>query len=155
MDMLPFPYRGFETVKYVLEGIAEERDTHGNHMVYQPGWVRWTTAGAGIINGFRLSDEQLKNGGVYHGFYIWINLPAKDKMARPRYQDIAPENIPWFTSADKKTIIKVIAGRVEGVRASIETGTPIYFLDLRTTDKYSVAIPADMKVLVYNYHPTA
>ncbi|KAJ2012264.1 hypothetical protein GGI06_004214, partial [Coemansia sp. S85] len=77
-----------------------------------------------------------------------------DKMIRPRYQDVPPENIPWFESSDKKTKIKVIAGEVEDVKANIDTHTPIYFLDLRTTGKYSLHIPESMDAMVYNYHPT-
>ncbi|KAJ1736072.1 hypothetical protein LPJ61_000215 [Coemansia biformis] len=147
------PHRGFETVTYILEGGFEHRDSHGNHGVLKPGWVQWMTAGSGVVHSEMPTDELLKNGGTFHGFQIWVSLPAKDKMIRPRYQDVPPEDIPWFESADKSTKIKVIAGQVEGVQATIDTHTPIYYLDLRTTGKYSLAIPEGMDVMVYNYHP--
>ncbi|KAJ2076503.1 hypothetical protein GGI09_008408, partial [Coemansia sp. S100] len=113
----------------------------------------WMTAGSGVIHSEMPSDKQLKEGGNFHGFQIWVNLPAKDKMIRPRYQDVPPENIPWFESSDKQTKIKVIAGEVEDITANIDTHTPIYFLDLRTTGKYSLRIPEGMDAMVYNYHP--
>ncbi|KAJ2084345.1 hypothetical protein H4R24_000138 [Coemansia sp. RSA 988] len=147
------PHRGFETVTYVLEGGFEHRDSHGNHGVLKPGWVQWMTAGSGVIHSEMPTDELQKKGGDFHGFQIWVNLPAKDKMIRPRYQDVPPEDIPWFNSADKQTKIKVIAGEVEGVQANIDTHTPIFMLDLRTSGKYSLAIPQGMDALVYNYNP--
>ncbi|KAJ2162593.1 hypothetical protein GGF46_000596 [Coemansia sp. RSA 552] len=147
------PHRGFETVTYILEGGFEHRDSHGNHGVLSPGWVQWMTAGSGVIHSEMPTEKLLKEGGVFHGFQIWVNLPAKDKMIRPRYQDVPPEGIPWFESADKQTKIKVIAGEVEDVQANIDTHTPIYFLDLRTSGKYSLKIPEGMDAMVYNYHP--
>ncbi|KAJ2616162.1 hypothetical protein H4S08_000917 [Coemansia sp. RSA 1365] len=147
------PHRGFETVTYVLEGGFEHRDSHGNHGVLKPGWVQWMTAGSGVIHSEMPTDELQKKGGGFHGFQIWVNLPAKDKMIRPRYQDVPPEDIPWFKSSDNQTSIKVIAGEVEGVQANIDTHTPIFMLDLRTSGKYSLTIPEGMDALVYNYNP--
>ncbi|KAI9482072.1 hypothetical protein LPJ78_001331 [Coemansia sp. RSA 989] len=149
------PHRGFETVTYVLEGGFEHLDSHGNHGILSPGWVQWMTAGSGVMHSEMPTKELLDKGGNFHGFQIWVNLPAKDKMIPPRYQDVPPENIPWFESADKQTRIKVIAGEVEGVKANIDTRTPIYFLDLRTTGKYALHIPEGMDAMVYNYHPTS
>ncbi|KAJ1947149.1 hypothetical protein GGF37_000670 [Kickxella alabastrina] len=149
------PHRGFETVTYILDGEFEHHDSHGNHGLLKSGWVQWMTAGSGVIHSEMPSDKQLKNGGRFHGFQIWVNLPAKDKMIQPRYQDVPPEDIPWFTSADKKTNIKVVAGQVEDVTANIDTHTPIYFLDLRTTGKYELNIPEGMSAMAYNYHPSA
>ncbi|KAJ2550290.1 hypothetical protein EV175_004130 [Coemansia sp. RSA 1933] len=149
------PHRGFETVTYILEGEFEHHDSHGNHGLLKPGWVQWMTAGSGVIHSEMPSDNQLKNGGMFQGFQIWVNLPAKDKMIRPRYQDVPPENIPWFESQDKKTKIKVVAGEVEDVKATIDTHTPIYFLDLRTTGAYKLHIPKEMNAMVYNYYPSS
>ncbi|KAI9503949.1 hypothetical protein GGI25_000835 [Coemansia spiralis] len=148
------PHRGFETVTYILDGEFEHHDSHGNHGLLKPGWVQWMTAGSGVIHSEMPSDDLLKNGGNFHGFQIWVNLPAKDKMIRPRYQDVPPEDIPWFESEDKKTKIKVIAGEVGDVKATIDTHTPIYFLDLRTSGTFKLKIPECMEAMVYNYHPT-
>lgn len=146
------PHRGFETVSYMLDGELEHQDSHGNHGILKPGWVQWMTAGSGVIHSEMPSDHMLKHGGRFHGFQIWVNLPAKDKMINPRYQDVPPESIPWFESDDKKTRIKVVAGEVEHVKATIDTHTPIYFFDLRTTGRYELAIPEGMDAMVYNYH---
>ncbi|KAJ2725204.1 hypothetical protein GGI07_001466 [Coemansia sp. Benny D115] len=147
------PHRGFETVTYMLHGEFEHHDSHGNHGLLKPGWVQWMTAGSGVIHSEMPSDRLLKEGGLFEGFQIWVNLPAKDKMIRPRYQDVPPEDIPWFKSTDGKTNIKVIAGKVEDVTANIDTHTPIYFLDVRTTGRYELDIPEGMDAVVYNYHP--
>ncbi|KAJ1999908.1 hypothetical protein GGI04_004373 [Coemansia thaxteri] len=149
------PHRGFETVTYMLDGEFEHHDSHGNHGILKPGWVQWMTAGSGVIHSEMPSDKLLKEGGNFHGFQIWVNLPAKDKMIRPRYQDVPPEDIPWFESADGQTKVKVIAGEVENVKANIDTHTPVYFLDLRTTGKYSLRIPEGMDAMAYNYHTAA
>ncbi|KAJ1933077.1 hypothetical protein EC988_009239, partial [Linderina pennispora] len=146
------PHRGQETISYVLEGEIEHRDSHGNHGILKPGWVQWMSAASGIIHSEMPTEKMLKEGGVMHAFQIWVNLPAKYKMTAPRYQDVPPENIPAFTSSDEKTRIKVIAGKVEDVTANIDTRTQIFFLDLRTTGRYTLDLPSGMDAMVYNFH---
>ena len=74
------PHRGFETVTYMLEGEFEHEDSAGHKGTLRPGDVQWMTAGAGIIHSEMPSAEIRRNGGRVHGFQIWINLPAADKM---------------------------------------------------------------------------
>ena len=83
------PHRGFETVTYLLSGRMEHRDSQGNHGRIGPGDVQWMTAGSGVVHS-EMPDAQLAaRGGRMHGFQLWVNLPAKDKMLRPRYQEVA------------------------------------------------------------------
>ncbi len=84
------PHRGFETVTYVLAGRMRHGDNHGNSGLLTPGSVQWMTAGRGIVH----SEMPEQENGLMWGFQLWVNLPAKDKMIAPRYQDIAPERIP-------------------------------------------------------------
>src|SRR5579863_8965971 len=84
------PHRGFETVTYMLAGRLRHKDNAGNEGLLGPGSVQWMTAGRGILHSEMPEQEQ----GLMQGFQLWVNLPAKDKMSAPRYQDIAPERIP-------------------------------------------------------------
>lgn len=126
------PHRGFETVSYIVEGSGlQHKDSAGNSGTLGEGWVQWMTAGSGVVHSEMPSDEQLKNGGRSEGFQLWVNLPAKDKMIPPRYQDTPPERIPVATAQDGKVWVKVIAGEALGEKAVIDTRTPIMFLDVR------------------------
>ncbi len=108
------PHRGFETVTYMLAGRMRHGDHMGNVGLLVPGSVQWMTAGRGIIH----SEMPEQEDGLMQGFQLWVNLPAKDKMTAPRYQDIAPERIPVATPADGVTI-KVLAGTVAGVTGPV------------------------------------
>jgi len=84
------PHRGFETVTYMLDGRMRHRDNHGNEGVLVPGSVQWMTAGRGLVH----SEMPEQQAGRMRGFQLWLNLPARDKMTAPRYQEFGPERIP-------------------------------------------------------------
>src|SRR5512142_3314295 len=88
------PHRGFETVTYVLEGEMEHEDSAGHRGALRAGDVQWMTAGAGIVHSEMPSRRIMEQGGRVHGFQIWINLPARLKMTRPRYQEVPGARIP-------------------------------------------------------------
>ncbi len=125
------PHRGFETVTYVLEGAIEHEDSQGNRGRIGAGDVQWMTAGSGVIHSELPSAEILRNGGSMHGFQLWINLPRRDKMMAPRYQELRASEIPTATSADGKVMVTVIAGESLGTHATIDTRTPIIYLHVR------------------------
>ena len=125
------PHRGFETVTYILEGAVEHGDSQGNHGRIGPGDVQWMTAGSGVIHSEMPSEEIRRNGGRMHGFQLWVNLPRRDKMMKPRYQELRAAEIPTATSADGKATVTVIAGESLGVHATIDTRTPILYLHVR------------------------
>ena len=101
------PHRGFETVTYMLDGRMRHRDNHGNEGLLVPGSVQWMTAGRGLVH----SEMPEQEAGRMRGFQLWVNLPAKDKMAEPRYQEFAPDRIPLVRVADGVDV-RVIAGEV-------------------------------------------
>jgi len=103
------PHRGFETVTYMLDGRMRHRDNHGNEGVLVPGSVQWMTAGRGLVHSEMPEQQQ----GRMRGFQLWLNLPAREKMTAPKYQEFGPERIPVTTPAPGVTV-KVIAGRVNG-----------------------------------------
>jgi len=119
------PHRGFETVTYILEGRNEHRDSFGHHGVLGPGDVQWMTAGSGVVHSEMPEVAFRRTGGVSHGFQIWVNLPARDKMMEPRYQEISAVEIPIGESPDGRVSARVIAGEALGASAVIETRTPI------------------------------
>jgi redox-sensitive bicupin YhaK (pirin superfamily) len=125
------PHRGFETVTYILEGAIEHEDSQGNRGRIGPGDVQWMTAGSGVIHSELPSEEIRRNGGRVHGFQLWVNLPRRDKMMAPRYQELRAADIPTATSDDGKVTVTVIAGESLGTQATIDTRTPIAYLHVR------------------------
>lgn len=125
------PHRGFETVTYLLLGDMEHKDSRGHAGRLKPGDVQWMTAGAGVIHAEMPSREFARDGGRMHGFQLWVNLPQRDKMMNPRYQEISNSQIPKAASADGLVKVSVIAGEAMGEKAVIETRTPIVYLHYR------------------------
>lgn len=137
------PHRGFETVTYILEGEAEHEDSAGNRGRIGPGDVQWMTAGRGVVHSEMPSRRMQAEGGRLHGFQLWVNLPKRDKMMEPRYQEIPAARIPKATSPDGRARVAVIAGEALSVSAVIETRTPIAYHDwtLDAGASVDVALP--------------
>jgi redox-sensitive bicupin YhaK (pirin superfamily) len=147
------PHRGFETVTYLLEGEFEHEDSAGHRGVIRPGDVQWMTAGGGVVHSEMPSARIREKGGRVHGFQIWVNLPAKSKMTRPRYQGIPAERIPEAKTSDGRAKVRVIAGEALGARAVIDTHTPIVFQDWTIAPEaetdVTVDLPRDHQAMVY------
>jgi redox-sensitive bicupin YhaK (pirin superfamily) len=124
------PHRGFETVTYLLSGSMEHEDSRGNRGRLGPGDVQWMTAGSGVVHSEMPEAAFAARGGRMHGFQLWVNLPKKDKMMTPRYQEVPAAGIPVGKSGDGAVTARVIAGEALGARAVIDTRTPITYLDL-------------------------
>lgn len=110
------PHRGIETITYVLKGDVEHGDSLGNTGVISSGDVQWMTAGSGIIH------QEMPKGddsGSMHGFQLWANLPASQKMMKPRYRDIGAADIPEV-AFENGIKIKIIAGKVAGVSGPVD-----------------------------------
>jgi hypothetical protein len=145
------PHRGFETVSYILEGEAEHEDSAGHRGTIGPGDVQWMTAGRGVIHSEMPSAAMRRSGGRMHGFQIWVNLPARDKMMAPRYQEIPRERIPEATSPDGLARVRVVAGEALGARAVIETQTPIAYHDWTLAPGAQIDVPLDPRFAAYVY----
>jgi quercetin 2,3-dioxygenase len=145
------PHRGFETITYMLEGEFEHEDSAGHRGVLRPGDVQWMTAGAGIVHSEMPSHGIREKGGRVHGFQIWVNLPAKLKMTRPRYQEVSADKIPEAKSEDGRARVRVIAGEALGVRAVIDTHIPIVYQDWKIAAgaDVTVALPREQHALAY------
>ncbi len=120
------PHRGFETVTYMIDGVFEHKDSEGHSGKLMAGDVQWMTAGSGVIHSEMPEKEFSQKGGILHGFQLWVNLPKKEKMTKPRYQDVPANKIPIAKS--NEVTVKVIAGEAMGKTAVIDTKTPIIYL---------------------------
>lgn len=120
------PHRGFETVTYMLDGRMRHKDNHGNEGLLTPGSVQWMTAGRGLVH----SEMPEQESGQMRGFQLWVNLPARDKMTDPKYQEFAPERIP-LAAPSAGVQVKVIAGQVGEVTGPIvQPATDPVYLDI-------------------------
>ena len=141
------PHRGFETVTYMLDGRMRHRDNHGNEGVLVPGSVQWMTAGRGLVH----SEMPEQQEGRMRGFQLWLNLPARDKMTAPKYQEFGPERIPTAKPAPGVEV-KVIAGRVSDVVGPIrQPATDPTYLDLALEPgaSWSEPLPEDYSAFLY------
>ncbi|MEB0012235.1 pirin family protein [Glaciimonas sp. Gout2] len=135
------PHRGFETVTIVYEGEVAHRDSTGNGGVIGPGDVQWMTAASGILHEEFHAPEFSKKGGAFEMVQLWINLPAKDKMAPPGYQGIVNKDIPVVSLADNAGTMRVIAGQFEGAQGPAHTFTPINVWDVRLHQGSTTTLP--------------
>ena len=122
------PHRGFETVTYMLDGTFQHQDSHGGGGVITDGATQWMTAGGGILHIETPPGELVRSGGLFHGLQLWVNLPARDKLAPPRYQSLEGEQAALVASADGGALVRIIAGDVAGHTGPGATHTPITFL---------------------------
>ena len=94
------PHRGFETVTYMIDGIMEHQDSQGGGGVITNGDTQWMTAGSGLLHIEKPPEALVMSGGLFHGFQLWVNLPARDKFLAPRYQDLRADQVRLLTSSD-------------------------------------------------------
>lgn len=125
------PHRGFETVTIVYDGEVEHRDSTGAGGTIGPGDVQWMTAAKGILHEEFHSPAFARRGGALEMVQLWVNLPAKDKMAEAGYQTIVDADIPVLPLANDAGQLRLIAGEFAGARGPARTFTPIDVWDLR------------------------
>ncbi|MEM7541008.1 MAG: pirin family protein [Pseudomonadota bacterium] len=143
------PHRGFETVTYMLAGNMRHRDNLGNSGLLEPGSVQWMTAGRGIVH----SEMPEQKDGLMWGFQLWVNLPAKNKMRSPRYQDISPSVIPSVTPADGVTV-RVLAGTFEDTAGPVTDvdADPLYLdVYLGAHSGLRLDVPQTHNAFIYVY----
>ncbi|HLH45604.1 MAG TPA: pirin family protein [Acidimicrobiales bacterium] len=145
------PHRGFETVTYMIDGTFEHHDSTGGGGLITDGDTQWMTAGGGILHIERPPEAMVVSGGRFHGIQLWVNLPARDKMAPPRYQDLRAGRVALLRSPDGGALIRVIAGEVAGHRGPGATHTPITLVHatLEPGAAATVPWPRDFNALAY------
>ncbi|WP_417482321.1 pirin family protein [Maricaulis sp.] len=143
------PHRGFETVTIMLDGRMRHGDNMGHKGVIGPGGIQWMTAGRGIVH----SEMPEQDEGRMWGFQLWVNLPAKQKMTAPRYQEFSADQIPVDQREDSR--VRVLAGSsASGVTGPVEQiATRPLLLDI-TLDPgatFKEAVPAGHTVFISVY----
>ena len=142
------PHRGIETITYVLTGDVDHGDSLGNKGVISGGDAQWMTAGSGIIH------QEMPKGdenGAMHGFQLWLNLPAAEKMCEPRYRDITASDIPVLQERDGVSI-RIICGKVGKVSGPVhDISTDPEYLDVTLPPEttWSHPTPADYTTVAY------
>jgi quercetin 2,3-dioxygenase len=145
------PHRGFETVTYIIDGTFRHQDSNGGGGLITNGDTQWMTAGGGILHIEAPPEELVVSGGLFHGFQLWVNLPARLKMTPPRYQDIRAGQVALLSSADGGALLRVIAGSLSGYSGPGVTHTPIALVHATVSAGAQVRLawPADFNALGY------
>jgi redox-sensitive bicupin YhaK (pirin superfamily) len=145
------PHRGFETVTYMIDGVFEHNDSNGGGGTITNGDTQWMTAGAGILHIEKPPEWLVASGGLFHGFQLWVNLPAAQKWSPPRYQDIRAREVALVTSPDGGALVRVIAGDVAGHAGPGSTFTPMTLVHATLSPGARLSLPwrPDYNALVY------
>ena len=145
------PHRGFETVTYMLDGVLRHQDSHGGGGLISDGDTQWMTAGSGLLHIEAPPEEVVMKGGLFHGFQLWVNLPAARKWSAPRYQDLGAGDVRLLTSHDGGALLRLIAGDLAGESGPGSTHTPIVLVHATLEPGAAVSLPwrRDFNALVY------
>ncbi len=145
------PHRGFETVTYMIDGIMDHQDSHGGGGTIQNGDTQWMTAGSGILHIEAPPEHLVMSGGLFHGFQLWVNLPAKHKWLDPKYQDLRGGDVTLLTSHDGGALLRLIAGDLDGHQGPGSTFTPMVMVHATLQPGARITLPwrADFNALAY------
>ncbi len=125
------PHAGFETVTIAYHGKVAHHDSAGNSGVIGEGDVQWMTAGSGLLHKEYHEKEFSKKGGLFQMVQLWVNLPAKFKKTKPKYQEITNGIMGKYELPDKKSVVEIVAGEYNGVKGPAFTFTPIQLYNAR------------------------
>jgi redox-sensitive bicupin YhaK (pirin superfamily) len=145
------PHRGFETVTYMIDGEIAHQDSNGGGGLITNGDTQWMTAGSGILHIEAPPEYVVARGGLFHGFQLWVNLPAALKMSPPRYQDIRASSVALLSSPDGGALLRIIAGNAAGHAGPGVTHTPINVVHatLAPGASLTIAWPVEFNAMVY------
>lgn len=144
------PHRGFETVTLVYEGSLAHRDSVGNRGIIRPGDAQWMTAGSGVLHEEFQEENFTRQGGILHAVQLWVNLPKKDKMSKPKYQTLLAGSMGRVSLDDEGSVLRVIAGHYKGVSGPATTFSPIELYDvlLQKGRSLSFDLPARYNLMI-------
>jgi len=135
------PHRGFETATYLLDGTFEHQDSNGGGGLISGGDTQWMTAGAGIHHIEAPPAEFVAGGGLFHGVQLWVNLPKAAKAIRPRYQDIRGDRLTLLGSPTGGSLVRVIAGEIDGHAGPGTTHTPVALVHATVSPGEQLVLP--------------
>jgi len=145
------PHRGFETVTYLMDGTFEHQDSNGGGGLITNGDTQWMTAGQGILHIEKPPEDLVMSGGLFHGIQLWVNLPREQKLVAPRYQDLRGNSVALLASPDGGSLIRLIAGDIDGHDGPGSTYTPMTMLHATIAPGASLTLPwrPDFNALAY------
>jgi redox-sensitive bicupin YhaK (pirin superfamily) len=135
------PHRGFETVTYMIDGTFAHQDSNGGGGLITDGATQWMSAGGGILHIETPPEELVVSGGLFHGIQLWVNLPAKDKFISPAYQGLEAEDVTLLSSADRGSLVRMIAGDLGGHRGPGSTHTPMALMHATVSPGALMTLP--------------
>ncbi len=136
------PHRGFETVTFVFAGELEHQDSIGHGGIIKQGDVQWMTAASGVQHIEHFSPEFREQGGYFEMVQLWVNLPAKDKMSRPRYQSLSNNTIPKILLEHNAGYVRIVAGQFENIQGIAQTFSPMNVFDVHLNKGHQIILPA-------------
>ena len=147
----PHPHRGFETVTFILEGELAHHDTGGHESIIGAGGVQWMTAGSGLVHAELSPDEFKRHGGPLEILQLWVNLPGRLKMVRPRYVGLQKDRIPSYPADDGRVSVNLVSGTWDGHAGPIASLTGVHMMTVTFASGGRVRLPAahDRNVFVY------
>lgn len=139
------PHAGFETVTIAYHGKIAHHDSAGNSGIIGEGDVQWMTAGAGLLHKEYHEENFSKSGGLFQMVQLWVNLPAKYKKTKPKYQEVTNAMMGRHYLADEKSFIEVVAGEYNGTKGPASTFTPmqVYNARLKKGGTATLSFPAN------------
>ncbi|WP_342330483.1 pirin family protein [Pedobacter sp. FW305-3-2-15-E-R2A2] len=142
LDVPPHPHIGLSTLTYLFEGSIMHKDGLGTEVEIKPGQVNWMTAGSGIVHSERTPSYLRDSDKMLHGLQIWVALPAALEKMAPEFYHAGEEDIPSWE--ENGIAFKLIAGEAFGRKSPVPVYSPLYFLELKTTNRQTVTIGADL-----------
>ncbi|HEY0899873.1 MAG TPA: pirin family protein, partial [Sphingobacteriaceae bacterium] len=147
----PHPHRGFETVTFVLEGDIYHKDSFGNTGLIKPGGIQWMTAGSGLLHSEISSDSFKERGGPLEILQLWVNLPAKHKMAAPSYADLQKEDIPTLLLDQGRVTVNVVSGTFAEHAGAYQSLTDVHLSTLffKPQGRLNLKVAASRNIFFY------
>lgn len=138
LDVPPHPHIGLSTLTYLFDGAIFHRDSLGNALEIKPGEVNWMTAGRGVRHSERTPEYLRHDDKFLHGFQLWIGLPKDLEETEPTFHHFGKEEIPEWE--ENGIHFKLIAGKIEDHESPVPVHSPLYFLEIRTSEAKKINI---------------
>jgi redox-sensitive bicupin YhaK (pirin superfamily) len=151
LPFAPHPHKGFETVTFIFDGAVEHRDSTGEESIIRTGGVQWMTAGKGIVHSENLPYDMREHGGKVEYIQLWVNLPAKYKGVKAKYQGFQSADIPKVRFGEAGSSLAVYSGAFGETRGPVDsiTGVSAFVLDLKANDQFRYSIVSGKEILLY------
>jgi redox-sensitive bicupin YhaK (pirin superfamily) len=138
LDIGPHPHIGLSTLTYLFEGAIMHRDSIGSEVEIQPGAVNWMTSGKGVVHSERTPDYLRHSDKYLHGLQIWVALPKELEEMEPSFTHIEARDLPTWT--ENQVQFKLIAGEAFGKKSPVPVYSPLYFLEIKSTEAATIRI---------------